>query len=143
MKSRSSRITVETGRRFETHDVTAEVERLIAGWPIRDGLVHVASLHTTAAVVVNEHEPNLMADLERWLAELAPAGKGWHHDRLARGIPSEPENTDAHLKAMLLGRSQTVALQSGRLALGTWQRIILVECDGPRRRSLEVTAVGV
>jgi len=138
----SGRFEVNTSRRCETLDITAEVARLIAASGIRDGIVHIASLHTTAAITVNEHEPRLMQDLHAWLAQIAPAGHGWKHDALARSIPSEPENTDAHLKTMLLGGAQTLALEGGSLLLGTWQRVILVECDGPRRRKVGVTVLG-
>lgn len=129
-------------RGFEVHDVTAAVAERVRAAALEDGLVHVASRHTTAAVTVNEFEPNLMQDLERWLGEVAPAGRGWRHDALARSMPSEPANTHAHLGAMLLGHSQTVAVAAGSLQLGTWQRLLLVELDGPRRRTAALTMCG-
>ncbi len=142
MKVWAQEIEVRSERRFAALDVTGEVERAVAASGIREGIALIASRHTTAAVVVNEFEPQLMADLERWLEGLAPAGRGWRHDALARNLPGEPENADAHLKAMLLGHSQCVAVAKGRLALGTWQRVILVDCDGPRRRRIEVRVMG-
>jgi secondary thiamine-phosphate synthase enzyme len=135
-------LTVVTTAPFEAHDVTGEVLDRVGAAGLRDGLVHVASRHTTAAVTVNEFDPALLRDLERWLDELAPAGRGWAHDALARTIPGEPENTPAHLKAMLLGRSETVAVAAGALQLGTWQRILFVELDGPRTRTVGLTLFG-
>ncbi|GBD43376.1 hypothetical protein HRbin40_00849 [bacterium HR40] len=134
-------LELHTHEAFEVQDVTAAVLRQVERAGLRDGLVHIASRHTTAAVVINEYEPNLLEDLGRWLRDIVPAG-GWKHDALARSLPGEPENTRAHLAAMLLGPSQTVAVSGGALALGTWQRLLFVELDGPRRRSLALTLWG-
>lgn len=142
MKIERTSLTVTTDAAFQVRDITDAVLERVAAAGLRDGLVHVASRHTTAAVIVNEFEPNLIQDLERWLSEIAPARRGWKHDALAHTIPSEPANTHAHLRAMLLGRSETLAVAGGSLALGTWQRLWFVELDGPRRRSLELTMLG-
>jgi secondary thiamine-phosphate synthase enzyme len=137
-----TQLTIITRRTFEVHDITGEVLDRIRSAALHDGLVHIASRHTTAAVAVNEFDPALMRDLEQWLAGLAPAGRAWAHDARARTIPGEPENTPAHLKAMLLGWSQTVAVVGGALQLGTWQRILFVELDGPRQRTVSLTMLG-
>ncbi len=135
-------LTLTTRSRRETHDLTDQVATVVRASGIRRGLVHVASLHTTAAITINEHEPRLMQDLLDWLHRIAPAGAGWRHDALAATIPGEPPNTDAHLAAMLLGRGQTLPVEDGAPLLGTWQRIILVELDGPRTRRVAVTVTG-
>ncbi len=142
MRVESARLEIATDRALAFVDLTGELEAFIAGSGITDGLLQVASPHTTCAVIVNEHEPSLLADLARWLEEMAPAGRGWRHDALARTIPGEPENTHAHLRALLLGGSTTLAVRRGRLSLGTWQSVILVELDGPRRRRVELTLIG-
>jgi len=135
-------LEVHTRSRRETHDITDAVARVVRESGIRDGLVHVASLHTTAAVTVNEHEPRLMQDLLDWLHRIAPAGAGWRHDGLAATLPGEPANTDAHLAAMLLGRGHGLPVAGGAPVLGTWQRIVFVELDGPRHRRVHVTVSG-
>lgn len=142
MRIERASLTVATTAPFEVHDLTGEVRDRVRVARLQDGLVHIAARHTTAAITVNEFDQALPQDLKRWLADLAPAGRGWAHDALARSIPGEPENTPAHLKAMLLGWSQTVAVVGGALQLGTWQRILLIELDGPRTRTVDLTLLG-
>jgi secondary thiamine-phosphate synthase enzyme len=88
--------------------------------------------HTTAGLSVNEAEPRLLGDIERALTELVPES-GWDHDEI-------DDNADAHLRSMLLGRDVTIPVADGTLGLGTWQSILLVECDGPRTRTVTVVA---
>ncbi|GBD42320.1 hypothetical protein HRbin39_01710 [bacterium HR39] len=142
MRVHHATIELRTKDRRETHDLTDRVAAAVRESGIREGLVHVASLHTTAAVTINEHEPRLMQDLLDWLHRIAPAGAGWRHDGLAATIPGEPANTDAHLAAMLLGRGHSIPVRAGAPVLGTWQRVIFVELDGPRTRRVQVTVSG-
>jgi len=86
--------------------------------------------HTTAGVVVNEAEPRLLGDLEDALDMLVP-DDGWDHDAL-------DGNADSHVRAMLLGPSETVPVADGSPDVGTWQSVLLVECDGPRERTVDV-----
>ena len=124
----SSSFTVETDDRLEVRDVT---DRVAEALPVdADGACTVFVRHTTAGVVVNEAEPRLLHDVERAVGELVP-DEGWAHDEI-------DDNADSHLRAMLLGESVTVPVEDGTLALGTWQSILFVECDGPRRRDAEV-----
>lgn len=118
----SGRFELDTTRRCELVDVTDEVARLAAGMPDA-GAVLVSSMHTTAAITVNEgYDPDVAADLVRALAPIADRADYEH----AEG------NSDSHLKVALLGASQLVAIEEGRLALGRWQRIFFCEFDGPR-----------
>lgn len=142
MRVHHAELSLRTRSRRETHDLTDRVAAAVRESGIREGLVHVASLHTTAAVTINEHEPRLMQDLLDWLQKIAPAGAGWRHDGLAATIPGEPANTDAHLAAMLLGRGHTLPVRAGAPVLGTWQRVIFVELDGPRSRRVLVSVSG-
>ncbi|MFB6083336.1 MAG: secondary thiamine-phosphate synthase enzyme YjbQ [Halorientalis sp.] len=120
---------VSTGERVTTLDVTDRVEdRLPAD---ATGTCTVFVKHTTAGISVNEAEPRLLADVETALADIVPE-TGWDHDDL-------DGNADAHLRSMLLGRDVTVPVVDGELDLGTWQSILLVECDGPRTRTVTVT----
>ena len=123
-------IEVETGSRVEAVDVTDRVAEAVPG-DVRRGTCTVFVRHTTAGVAVNEAEGGLLADVEATLEALVPAGAGYEHDAV-------DDNADAHLRAMLLGASATVPVVEGALVLGTWQSVLLVECDGPRRRRLEV-----
>ncbi|MFW6164308.1 MAG: secondary thiamine-phosphate synthase enzyme YjbQ [Planctomycetota bacterium] len=109
--------------------------------PVRDvlrgdvetGLCTVFVEHTTAAIGVNENERRLRADTEAFLSELVP-DSGHRHDEL-------DDNADAHLRATLVGPGETIPVRDGRLALGTWQSILLYDFDGPRRRMVSVTVV--
>jgi secondary thiamine-phosphate synthase enzyme len=92
-------------------------------------------LHSTAAVVVNEFDdPNIGKDVLAALDRAIPEHAGWLHDRI-------DDNAHAHIKAALLGPSELVPVSGGDLLLGTWQRILLVELDGPRRRRVSVTCL--
>ncbi|MCU4740296.1 secondary thiamine-phosphate synthase enzyme YjbQ [Natronoglomus mannanivorans] len=121
---------VATDDRLTTVDVT---DRIGAAIPedCREGVCTVFVQHTTAALVVQENEPRLRGDLESFLSGLVP-DEGHAHDEL-------DGNADAHLRATLLGPSVTVPVEDGALALGRWQSIFLVECDGPRTRRVSVT----
>ena len=124
-------IHVETTDRLDIVDITDEVQQAIPDG-FGDGLCTVFVQHTTAGVVVNEHETRLLGDIERYLKELVPHEDGYAHDDL-------DGNADSHLRTLLLDESVSVPVRDGTLALGTWQSILLVECDGPRTRSLSVT----
>ena len=90
---------------------------------------------------MNEMEERLLIDIRNWLRQLAPAENGYKHDdlHLRKNIPiDEPRNAHAHLQALLLGNEVTVPVEKGRLAIGNYQDIILVELDGPRERSVVV-----
>jgi secondary thiamine-phosphate synthase enzyme len=124
-------VQVDTTDRLEVVDVTADVRDALPA-DVDRGVCTVFVPHTTAGVVVNEAERGLRADLEGLLERLAPRDEGYAHDAV-------DDNADAHLRATLLGAHVSVPVADGALALGTWQSVLFVECDGPRTRSLEVT----
>jgi len=122
------RFEVGTDERLQAIDIT---DRVVDALPAdADGPVTVRSRHTTAGVVVNEAERRLLADMETFLADVVP-DEGWRHDDI-------DDNADSHLRALLCGASETVPARDGDLDLGTWQAVLLVECDGPRTRTVEV-----
>ncbi|GIW41731.1 MAG: hypothetical protein KatS3mg076_2308 [Candidatus Binatia bacterium] len=123
---------VRTRKKAEMIDLTRQVAEIVA----RDGrdaeLCSVYVPHATAAVVINENaDPNLCEDILEALDRLVPEGR-WRHDRI-------DDNGAAHIKSAILGPSETVPVREGRLLLGTWQAIMLVELDGPRERRVVVT----
>ncbi|MDS0280958.1 secondary thiamine-phosphate synthase enzyme YjbQ [Haloarcula onubensis] len=122
---------VKTTGRLDIVDVTADVEDAIPD-DFGDGLCTVFVQHTTAGVVVNEAEQRLLGDIESYLREVVPDEDGYAHDAL-------DGNADSHLRALLLDESVSVPVREGALALGTWQSILLLDCDGPRTRSVTVT----
>ncbi len=121
---------VRTTARCVLVDVTAEVAGEVARSGVAEGLAHVWCPHTTAGLTVNEAaDPDVALDIAEALDRLVAREGGWRH---AEG------NSDAHVKASLLGSSLTLPVADGRLALGTWQGVFLGEFDGPRRRRVEV-----
>jgi secondary thiamine-phosphate synthase enzyme len=124
---------VETHAQKQAIDVTDEVRAIVSDSGVRDGLCHVMVLHSTAAIVVNESDdPNIGRDVLSALDRAVPDHAGWLHDRI-------DDNAHSHIKATLLGPSELVAVRGGELLLGTWQRILLMEFDGPRKRQISVT----
>jgi secondary thiamine-phosphate synthase enzyme len=124
-------IHVDTDGPLDVVDITDQVAADIPD--VEAGVCTVFVEHTTAAVSINEAEPQLLDDIEQFIATLS-APDGWAHDAL-------DGNADAHLRTSLLGRSVSIPIRDGDLALGTWQSILVIECDGPRTRSLSVTTV--
>jgi len=124
-------IEIRSRRRVEIIDITDRVGAACRDLDAVDGLVVVVCKHTTAGVCINEGDTKLHQDLERWLDSLAPADRDYEHNAV-------DDNADAHLRAILLGHSACVPLSGGSLSLGTWQRILFVELDGPRTRELQV-----
>jgi secondary thiamine-phosphate synthase enzyme len=141
----ASRIRLRTGDGVQVVDLTPRVESFVAGAGVATGWVNVQSRHTTAAVVVNENEPLLLGDLVALLERLAPRGQGYRHDALdlRQGVPpDERPNGHSHAKALLLRTAETLNLAGGRLQLGRWQRVLLLELDGPRQREVSLVALG-
>ena len=120
--------TVETTRRNEFIDITARVEEAVRG--LEEGVATIFVPHTTAGVTINENaDPSVARDILRKLGDLIPQRDHYDH---AEG------NSDAHLKASLIGPSLQVIVKDGRLLLGTWQGIYFCEFDGPRTRKCVV-----
>lgn len=140
----TAEIVLHTSQRFAFVDLTAEIAERVIAAGVRTGVAHVHTSHTTTALVLNENEPLLLQDLRRTLERLVPDRAPYAHDDIARRRcpPDEPRNGAAHCRALLLPSSQCLPIQKGRLALGCWQSLLLVELDGPRRRTLRLTVTG-
>lgn len=127
-------------------DITDRIAAIVTEADLRVGAVHVQSLHTTAALVLNEHEPLLLTDFSDLLETVVPPGLGYRHDdfsvRTTNLTPDERANGHAHCRALLLTPSLAVHVVDGVLQLGRWQRLFLVELDGPRERCVSVMLMG-
>jgi secondary thiamine-phosphate synthase enzyme len=127
-------------------DITADVSAAVRASGVRNGIVHVYSTHTTAAIRINENEGLLLRDFERFLDRVAPSGDGaYEHDDIGRRVdvpPGEPMNGHAHCRHLLLASSETLPVIDGSLGLGRWQRIFLVELCSSRDRSVIVQVLG-
>jgi secondary thiamine-phosphate synthase enzyme len=125
-------LVFETSQGVCHQDITDRVREVVKRSGVSDGLCHVMALHSTAAVIVNEtDDPNIGCDIARALDRAVPQHAGWLHDRI-------DANAHSHIKAALLGPSELVPVKQGDLLLGTWQRLILMEFDGPRTRKVSV-----
>jgi len=127
-------LNVRTGSRCQMIDVTDEVQAAVREAGLADGCVVCYVPHTTAGVTIQENaDPDVVHDILWKLDQLIP--------RDDHGFRHSEGNSDAHLKCSLIGMSQTVLVESGRLILGTWQGIFFCEFDGPRQRHLLVKCV--
>jgi len=113
-------------------DITGAVDDIVRESKLAEGICSVYVTHATAAIVINENDdPNVCVDVLDLLAKVIPAGV-WRHDRV-------DGNGAAHIKAAILGPGETIPVRDGRLLLGTWQAVMLVELDGPKERRVVVT----
>jgi secondary thiamine-phosphate synthase enzyme len=118
-------------------DITAGVERVVATSPIADGLVSVFVRGSTAAVTTMEYEPGGVHDLQALLERLVPKDGDYEHNRL-----NHDSNSHAHQRASVVGPSLSVPVSGGRMTLGTWQQIVLIDFDDrPRERTIVVQVV--
>lgn len=139
------RIGFETKHSTQFIDITGRLREEIQRSGLREGRIHVQSLHTTVGLAVNENEPLLLRDFETMLERVAPQGAGYEHDDFARRIDiavDEPVNGHAHCRQMLLTAFATLLVERGELVLGRWQSVFAVELDGPRHRQLAIQLEG-
>ena len=126
-------LSVKTDRRTQLVDVTAQVQKAVLASDVADGICYLYVPHTTAAITINEcADPDVARDVEDALDRLIPVTGAYRHGE---------GNSDSHVKAILVGASQTIFVQGGKLALGRWQGIFFCEFDGPRNRKVHVKVV--
>jgi secondary thiamine-phosphate synthase enzyme len=126
-------LQIKTHRRTQLLDITTQVQSLVTKASVKSGLCHLYVPHTTAAVTINEHaDPDVAGDVEAAFDRLIPRHGPYKHSE---------GNSDSHMKAILVGASQTIFIEGGKLVLGRWQGIFFCEFDGPRERQLYVKIV--
>jgi secondary thiamine-phosphate synthase enzyme len=130
----SQELKLSTRGDADVIDITAEVTRVISEGSVEDGLVTAFVRGSTAAITTMEFEPGGVADLRDLLDRLVPVEGDYEHNRL-----NHDTNSHAHQRASLIGASEQVPVVGGRLALGTWQQLVLVDFDDrPRERTVVV-----
>lgn len=140
MKILRTRIELETVEPIQIIDVTEQVRDWLKTTGVRDGLLTVTSLHTTARVNVNEREPQLQKDMATWLKRFVPRDGDWLHNEVA--IDGR-DNAHSHILGLFMNSSESIAVADGEMVLGSWQAIFFIELDGPRdRRALELHIMG-
>ena len=126
-------IHISTKSRIDFVDITNEIQSIVEKSSINSGIVIVYVPHTTCGITINEHaDPDVVKDIKYRLERLVPYQEGYHH---LEG------NADSHIKASLVGTSENIIVENGRLILGTWQGIFLCDFDGPRTRKVYVKIV--
>jgi secondary thiamine-phosphate synthase enzyme len=136
MKSHTEYLTFNTRKHREYVHITPQVEAAVKKSGVQDGLALVSAMHITAGVYVNDNEPGLIHDIDRWLEQLAPFRQDYeHHD-------TGEDNGDSHLKAILVHHQVLLPITDGRLDLGTWQRVFYAEFDGQRAKRVLIKVLG-
>jgi secondary thiamine-phosphate synthase enzyme len=121
-------LNIRTRTVTDFYEITSDIQDIVISTGIMNGVCHIFVLHTTAAVTVNEHaDPSVVEDIINRLDALVPLHSSYRHSE---------GNAPAHIKASLIGNSQAVFIENGKLVLGTWQGIFLCEFDGPRNRTV-------
>lgn len=137
MKSFRKILTLDIPQRRQLINITPQVAEALLESGIREGLCLVNAMHITASVFINDDEPGLHADFERWLEKLAPEKP---YDQYAHN--GFEDNADAHLKRTIMGRETVVAVTEGRLDFGPWEQIFYGEFDGKRKKRLMIKIIG-
>jgi secondary thiamine-phosphate synthase enzyme len=131
-----------TGERMQLINITDRINEIVRKSGVRDGIVHLQSLHTTTAVFINEWQDALLHDVRTFLNDLINRDEEWRHNN-PKYSDCERQNADSHLRGMIMGQTLCLQVRNSAVLLGTWQSIILAEFDGPRSRSLSVQVSGV
>jgi secondary thiamine-phosphate synthase enzyme len=131
-----------TSERMQLINVTDRINEIVRKSGVRDGLVHLQSLHTTTAVFINEWQDALLHDVQSFLDELVCREHDWRHNN-PQFSDCERKNADSHLRGMMMGQSLCLQVRNSEVLLGTWQSIILAEFDGPRSRSMSIQVSGI
>ena len=127
-------LSIQSGKRVEMIDITSRDQEALDESRIKEGLCAVYVPHTTAGITVNEGaDPSVCVDIMDYLSRLVPERGNYRHFE---------GNSDAHIKTTIVGASETVLVEKGRLSLGRWQRIFFCEFDGPRSRNVWVMVLG-
>lgn len=131
-----------TSERLQLINITDRIDDIVRKSGIRDGLVHLQSLHTTTSVFLNEWQDALVEDVKNYLGSMVNRESYWKHND-PKFSDCERKNADSHLRGMLMGQTLLLQVRSSAVLLGTWQSVILAEFDGPRSRSLSIQVSGV
>lgn len=141
-KIASTTLVIRTNERVELKSITREIAAFVEKSPIRDGIVHISSLHTTAGLMMNEVQGALLSDMTSMFEQVIPSSVYYkHNDPLLSDC--DRRNADAHLRAVVVGHSVSIPIINGRLKLGTWQNVLLSEFDGPNNRKIHIQVMGI
>ena len=139
MKSKTEYLTFNLPARMAFENITPKIEAIVKPSGIQEGLMLCNAMHITASVFINDDEPGLHEDYQKWLENLAPfdaSPQHYHHNRTGE------DNADAHMKRQVMGREVVVAITNGKLDCGPWEQIFYGEFDGRRPKRVLVKVIG-
>ncbi len=126
-------LSVSTSERVDLVDITSQVAQEVAKRSVGTGTVTIYVPHTTCGVTINESaDPDVVRDIKMHLTKLVPKDGGFRHSE---------GNSDSHIKTSMIGSSENIFIENGKLVLGTWQGIFLCDFDGPRTRKVYIKIV--
>jgi secondary thiamine-phosphate synthase enzyme len=131
-----------TNERMQLINITDRINDIVRKSGVREGIVHLQSLHTTTSVFINEWQDALLHDVRSFLDDVVRREDSWRHND-PQYSDCERKNADSHLRGMIMGQSLCLQVRNSAVLLGTWQSIILAEFDGPRSRSMSVQVSGI
>jgi len=141
-KVASATLNLATQERVELKLITKEITDFVAQTPIREGIVQISSLHTTAGIMLNENQDALLEDMKAMFEQVIPSGVYYKHNDPQLSDCAR-RNADAHLRAIIAGNNLTIPVENGKLKLGTWQQVFFTEFDGPNNRKIHVQVMGI
>lgn len=139
MKSHTEYLTFTLPTRMAFQNITPTIEEIVRKSGIREGILLCNAMHITASIFINDDEPGLHADYQKWLEGLAPfeaSPQRYAHNRTGE------DNADAHMKRQIMGREVVVAVTNGKLDFGPWEQIFYGEFDGRRPKRVLVKVIG-
>ena len=146
MKTANTTIELQTKSEFDFIDLTDKVKNFVKESQIKNGLINIQTLHTTAGLILNENEPLLIEDIKLHLERIAPRDLKYNHDDFGRRkvnlCEDECINGHSHCKAIHLPVNFTLNLINGEIQFGQWQRILFVELDKARKRKVQIHIIG-
>lgn len=146
MKTANTLLEYQMKEKFHFEDITDEVVKFVKESGIKNGLVNIQTMHTTAPLVLNENEPLLIEDIKQNLENTAPESLVYNHDnfeiRTVNMCDDECANGHSHCKAIRLPSSITLNLIEGKIQFGTWQRVLFFEMDRKRKRKVQIQVLG-
>lgn len=146
MKISHKILEFQTKGEFDFIDFTNEVEKFVSASQIKNGIINIQTMHTTAMLFLNENEPLLLEDFKKHLAQISPKGTAYNHDDFTRRTVNmcdgECQNGHSHCKAIHFPANLVLNIINGKMQLGQWQRIFLMELDRSRQRKVQIQIMG-
>ena len=126
-------INISTANRIDLVNITSQIQKVVTETQVDSGIVTVFVPHTTCGIIINEGaDPDVVRDIKYQLEKMIPYQQGYHHIE---------GNSDSHIKTCLVGSSESIIVEKGKLVLGTWQSIFLCDFDGPRNRKVYIKII--